>query len=309
MRGAEIADGLREFARQIGSVHAGRARDIAPTSRDRLVNRGAGWMPVAAIPAFARARFDGRRDHVGDRRLAHESLFIGVGLGMLARGVDVDEIVRKTGRAEQARRAAIRDQRRRAAVAVRRDARPTARRRGPLLACRDQDFAAPEQRVEQGRDRATPRAGDIIGARSRSRARARRPAASRGSARRNGAEVDANMTASGRPRRTALPRPRASARPRPSPRPRETPPPGRPSPENFNAFAAARAVEPQQRRIGAHACDISVAQILHFASRQAISALAFNVNLDRFLHEFVNMFTNSALADDAKARIPGGAAS
>ena len=61
-------------------------------------------MSAGVEPGIRERGLDGRREDFGDRGLAHEALFIGVGLGMLARGVDVDEIMRKACPTDQARR-------------------------------------------------------------------------------------------------------------------------------------------------------------------------------------------------------------
>ena len=233
-------------------------------------------------------------------RLAHESLFVRVGFGMLARGVDVDEIVRKTG---VSRRGAPRRDPRSTPPRRRRRRRvaSAARRRGPFFTCRDQDFAAPEQRIEQGRDRATPCAGDFIGARSRverERVDQQRRVGALEKRRRSRREYDRI----GLDRlRTSLPRPRASARPRPSPRPRETPPPGRPTPKTSTrsrrrrgrgAVAAHR--RPRLRHIGL------ANSAFRFPARFPPSPS--NANLTGFWHGCKYVYEFGA-GRDAKARI------
>ena len=60
------------------------------------MNRGPGDR-FRVDPRVGEGGFDSGGDHVGDRRVAHESLFVAIGLGVLPRGVDIDQIVRKTG--------------------------------------------------------------------------------------------------------------------------------------------------------------------------------------------------------------------
>ena len=67
-----------------------------PMSRHRPASRlvDSGVLDVGGAKSRHRERVaDGRRENRGDGGLAHEPLFVGVGLGMLARRINVNEIV------------------------------------------------------------------------------------------------------------------------------------------------------------------------------------------------------------------------
>ena len=82
---------------------------------------------------------------------------------MFARGVDVDEIMREARPADEARRAFVGDEGRGAAVALR-EMQGVAGPPCAPLARRYQRIAAPDQGVEQSRDRAAARARDVVSA-------------------------------------------------------------------------------------------------------------------------------------------------
>ena len=236
VRGAEIADGLREFARQIGSVHTCRARDIAPTSRDRLMNRGPGD-GFGIDPRVGEGGFDGRRDNVGDCRLAHESLFVRVGFGMLTRGVDVDQIMRKTGVAT--RRAAPRSE----IIAA---APPSPSERWRPLPAAVGRFSPAATKISPRPSSASSRAATAQRREPEtSLVRVRESSASASTSSvawersRNGAEVEANMTASGRPTSNLAASTASVSASSSQPATARNPAARPPNPENFNAFAAA----------------------------------------------------------------------
>ena len=165
MRSPEIAEALRDLARHVGRADPRRPRDVLPGARERLVNgRDGDRRRLEARPRKRGA--NGGRDHLGDARLPHEAFLIRVRVGMLARGVDVDEVVRQARPADQPRRAAVGDQRGCAAVALH-EMQSIARPPRPPLACRDQRFATPQQSVQQSRDRAATRPGHVMSARFR----------------------------------------------------------------------------------------------------------------------------------------------
>ena len=163
--GAEIAEALSDRASHVWRPDPRRARNVLPGARERLVNgRDRDRRRLQARPRKRCA--NGGRDHLGDARLPHKALLIWVRVGMLARRVDVDEIVRQARPADQPRRAAVGDQRGCAAVALH-EMQSIARPPRPPLACRDQCFATPQQSVQQSRDRAATRAGHVMSARFR----------------------------------------------------------------------------------------------------------------------------------------------
>ncbi len=161
MSGAEIAERRRDVGRMVRGGDLGRAADLAPEARKRLVDGGV--MDVGGAKSRHRERLaDGRRENRRDGRLAYEPLFIGVGLGMLARRVDVHEIVGKARPADKTGGAFLCDQRRSAPIALRQVQR-RACATGPPFAGRDEGGPRRKQGVEQRRDGAAPRARDVPG--------------------------------------------------------------------------------------------------------------------------------------------------
>ena len=84
----------RDFVGVVGRRDAGRARNVAPQAGERLMHGGV--LDVAwRQPRVGERRFDCRRDDLGDRGLAHEALLERIGRRVLARGVDIDEVMRQ----------------------------------------------------------------------------------------------------------------------------------------------------------------------------------------------------------------------
>ncbi len=124
-------------------------------------------MDVGGTKSRHRERLaDGRRENRRDGGLAYEPLFIGVGLGVLARRVDVHEIVREAGPSDKTGSAVLGDHCRGAPIALQQVQR-RACATWPPFASRDEGGPRRKQGVEQRRDGAAPRARDVPGPRFR----------------------------------------------------------------------------------------------------------------------------------------------
>ena len=99
------------------------------------------------------------------RTFAHETLFRRIGLGMLARGMDVDEIMRQAGPVEQASGRVAVNPGGRAAVALREVRCRAWPRRGAALSGGDERRAGSQQPIKQSRHRASARVGDVTASR------------------------------------------------------------------------------------------------------------------------------------------------
>ena len=91
---------------------------------------------------------DSRNQQFRHRNVANEALFIGIGRGMIARGVAVNQIAGQAGMSEQARCAIFGHQHRSAAVTLP-EMRSTADLRIALFCRSDQLGAAAQQRIKQ----------------------------------------------------------------------------------------------------------------------------------------------------------------
>ena len=167
VRRAEIAELGEDFRRVIGRLDARRTRYVSPKAGDRLMHGGVLDVP-GRKPCILERATKGRSQHLSDRRLTHESLLRRVGLGMLARGVDVNQIMRQARPTEEPDRRVVGDRRRRAAVSHRK-MQGRARAGDAPLAGGHQRRAGRKQRIEQGGNRAAARSADVPRARLRRR--------------------------------------------------------------------------------------------------------------------------------------------
>jgi hypothetical protein len=118
--------------------------------------------PGRVDPGAGAGRAHRRQDHFGDGDLSHEAFFVGIGRGMIARGVAIDEIVGERGMAGQPGAAIAAGPHRRRAVAER-QLEGAAGLGLALLGGGDQLVVTGQQGVEQRGGRGPPRVGAITG--------------------------------------------------------------------------------------------------------------------------------------------------